>query len=130
MRGHALQDSHGDAVDCRPFISFMLDAIGNSLYKYIDVAAETVEDVGVNVGANVGVNGQILALLKREPALSAKELATQLQKRLVSSNGISRSCANKGACNASAPIKPATGTYREATMSNPVEMILAPKQQA
>ncbi|MBK7006796.1 MAG: hypothetical protein IPH37_18030 [Burkholderiales bacterium] len=41
----ALQDSHAGAqVDCRPFIDFMLDAIANSLYKYIDVAAQTVVD--------------------------------------------------------------------------------------
>lgn len=76
----ALQDSHTGAVDCRPFIGFMLDAIANSLYKYIDVATETVRDVGVNVGVNVGVTDQILELLKREPRLSAKELATLLNK--------------------------------------------------
>jgi len=76
----ALQDSHTGTLDCRPFINFMLDAIGNSLYKYIDVATETVADVGVNVGVNVGVKDEILALLKREPALSAKELATLLNK--------------------------------------------------
>ena len=57
----ALQDSHTGAVDCRPFIAFMLDAIANSLYKYIDVATETVVDVGVNVG----VSDRILELLVR-----------------------------------------------------------------
>lgn len=34
----SLQDSHTGAVDCRPFIDFMLDAIANSLHKYIDIA--------------------------------------------------------------------------------------------
>jgi Fic family protein len=76
----ALQDSHAKGLDCRPFISFMLEAITNSLYKYIDVAAETAEDVGVNVGANVGVNRQILDLLRRQPNLSARELAALLNK--------------------------------------------------
>ncbi len=76
----ALQDSHANAVDSRPFITFMLDAIGNSLYKYIDVAEETADAVGVNVGANVGVTDQIMAALRREPHLSAKELATLLNK--------------------------------------------------
>jgi Fic family protein len=80
----ALRDSHAGTVDCRPFIGFMLDAIANSLYKYIDVAAETrVEggvDVGVNVGVNVGVSDAILAMLARQPRLSAKELATLLNK--------------------------------------------------
>ncbi len=77
----ALQDSHADAkVDCCPFISFMLDAIGNSLYKFLDVETERVTDVGVNVGVNVGVPHQILALLANEPRLSAKEMARFLQK--------------------------------------------------
>ena len=80
----ALQDSHMGVVDCRPFIGFMLDAIGNSLYKYIDVATEsmetTPEDVGVNVGVNVGVSDRILELLARQPQLSARELATLLNK--------------------------------------------------
>lgn len=34
----ALQDSHRGGVDCRPFIDFMLDAIENSLYKYVDLS--------------------------------------------------------------------------------------------
>ena len=92
----ALQDSHaGAVVDCRPFIDFMLDALANSLYKYIDVATQTVievSNVGVNVGLNVGVKDgindglkarvtdQILALLTQEPRLSAKELASLLNK--------------------------------------------------
>jgi Fic family protein len=52
----ALQDSHADGVDCRPFIDFMMDAIENSLYKFVDIATETKADVGVNVGTNVGAN--------------------------------------------------------------------------
>jgi Fic family protein len=77
----ALRDSHaGAAVDCRPFIDFMLDAIANSLYKYIDVATQTVVDVGVNVGVNVGVTDQMLALLANEPKLSAKDIAGLLNK--------------------------------------------------
>lgn len=72
----ALQDSHAGSPDCRPFISFMLDAIGNSLYKYIDIATETLADVGVNVG----VNDRILELLARQPRLTAGELAVSLKK--------------------------------------------------
>jgi site-specific DNA-methyltransferase (adenine-specific) len=49
---------------------------GNSLHKYIDIATETVADVGVNVG----VSDRILELLRREPGLSAKELATLLNR--------------------------------------------------
>jgi hypothetical protein len=41
----ALKDSHaGTQVDCRPFIDFMLDAIANSLYKYIDGASQSQDD--------------------------------------------------------------------------------------
>ena len=50
----------------------MLDTIANSLYKYIDVATQTVLDVGVT--------DQILALLAKEPQLSAKEVASLLNK--------------------------------------------------
>ena len=63
-------------VDCRPFIDFMLDAIANSLYKYIDVATHTVADAPVNVG----VSDQILALLAQQPGRSAKDLAGLLDK--------------------------------------------------
>jgi Fic family protein len=77
----ALQDSHAGAeVDCRPFIDFMLDAIANSLYKYMDVAIKTVEDVGVNIDANVGVSHQILALLSQSPKLTAKGMGSLLNK--------------------------------------------------
>jgi Fic family protein len=80
----ALQDSHTGDLDCRPFISFMLDAIGNSLYRYIDTATETrqtvSEDVGVNVGVNVGVSDKILEFLAQQPRLTARELATLLRK--------------------------------------------------
>ena len=80
----ALQDSHAGAVDCRPFIGFMLDAIGNSLYKYIDVATQTMNSapgaVGVNVGVNVGVSDRILELLAQQPHLSVRELAALLNK--------------------------------------------------
>lgn len=76
----ALQDSHAGAVDCRPFIDFMLDAIANSLYKYIDVATESRETIREDVGVNVGVCGRILEWLARQPHLSARELATLLNK--------------------------------------------------
>ena len=78
----ALQDSHVGAVDCRPFISFMLDAISNSLYKYIDIATETRADVPASVPANVLVNvpvntvsDKILILLRANPKATAQKLA-------------------------------------------------------
>ena len=77
----ALQDSHSGGVDCRPFISFMLDAIGNSLYKYIDIATETKVDVPVNVLVNVPVNDvsdQILVMLRANPKATAEKMALAL----------------------------------------------------
>jgi Fic family protein len=80
----ALQKSHaGVTVDAKPFIDFMLGIIENSLYKYIDIAAETtgnIGDVGVNVGVNVGVKIALLKHLQDNPDLSAKELAALLHK--------------------------------------------------
>lgn len=76
----ALQDSHADAVDCCPFIDFMLDAISNSLYKYIDIAAETAEkghDVPVNVPVNE-VSSKILILLRANPKATAQKMAQAL----------------------------------------------------
>ena len=57
-----------------------LDAIANSLYKYIDVATRTVADGPAIVGVNVGVSDQILALLTQQPGRTAKELAGLLDK--------------------------------------------------
>lgn len=37
-------------------------------------------DVGVDFGVDFGVDGRILEFLEREPRLSAKELATLLNK--------------------------------------------------
>ena len=69
----ALQDSHAGEVDCRPFIDFMLDAIANSLYKFIDVATQTVADVPVNE-----VSGRILVLLRANPNATAEKMASAL----------------------------------------------------
>jgi predicted HTH transcriptional regulator len=77
----ALQDSHAGAVDCRPFIDFMLDAIANSLYKYIDVATQTVVDVPVNVPVNVPVSerlDKILTMLRANPKVTAQKMALVL----------------------------------------------------
>ncbi len=58
-----------------PLTDFMLDVIANPLYKYIDIATETAD-----VGENVGEKHRLLDLLKQQPTLSAKELATLLNK--------------------------------------------------
>ncbi|MDR3295980.1 MAG: Fic family protein [Clostridiales Family XIII bacterium] len=78
----ALQDSHGGDVDCRPFIDCMLDMIENSMYKYIDVATETVyadDGAGANEPINEPVK-RILTLMKRYPQITYDELADQTGK--------------------------------------------------
>jgi Fic family protein len=82
---NALQDSHTGAVDCRPFISFMLEAIGNSLYKFIDVATESRETILANVPVNVPVNvpandisDKILIMLRANPKATAQKMALTL----------------------------------------------------
>jgi Fic family protein len=76
----ALQDSHGKDIDCRPFIDFMLGAIENSLYKYVDVAAQTeIFDVPANVPLNVPVNQQkILSILRRSPHATTLQMAKEI----------------------------------------------------
>jgi Fic family protein len=84
----ALQDSN-EGKDCRPFIDFMIEAIGNSLYKYIDIATETAVDVGVNIPANVpanvptnvpvsGVSDKILIIVRANPKATAQKMALML----------------------------------------------------
>lgn len=77
----ALQDSHAGVVDCRPFIGFMLDAIANSLYKYIDVVTGAVLEDGVNVPVNVPVNeisDKVLILVRANPKATAQKMALAL----------------------------------------------------
>jgi len=78
----ALQDSHASAeVDCRPFIDFMLSAIANSLFKYIDVAEQTVVDVPANVPVTIGLgelSDKILTLVRANPKMTAQKMALAL----------------------------------------------------
>jgi len=87
----ALQESHRDGVDCRPFIDLMLDVIENSLYKYVDLATETkkskdtgrkaVADVPVNVPVNVSVSAvqqKVLILLRANPRITSQKIAHTL----------------------------------------------------
>jgi Fic family protein len=83
----ALQDSHVDGVDCRPFIDFMLEAIENSLYKYVDIASTTrVEDgdepdVPINVPINVPdvtkktLPEKVFILVRANPDVTIDKLA-------------------------------------------------------
>ena len=86
----ALADSHaGEAVDCHPFIDFMIDAIANSLYKYIDIATRTIDEDDIQANANVPVNvpvnvpaselaEKILIMLRANPKVTALKMALAL----------------------------------------------------
>ncbi|MCL2736880.1 MAG: Fic family protein [Propionibacteriaceae bacterium] len=67
----ALRDSQESEIDGAPFITFMLSVIEQSLAEY-------QTDVGVNVGASVGVNERVLSLIRHEPHISAARLAERL----------------------------------------------------
>ena len=74
----ALQASREPEIDAAVFIDYMLGVIGASLTAYETRARSEVDDVGVNVGANVGVTEAILLLLRVEPTLSAAAIADRL----------------------------------------------------
>ena len=74
----ALQSSREPTIDAAPFIDYMLGVIAESLQTYAARATAGVDDVGTNVGEDVGANELILTLLRREPTLSAAAIAARL----------------------------------------------------
>lgn len=104
----SLQDSHAGTVDCRPFIDFMLDAIENSLYKYIDIATETAGDVPVNVPVNE-VAGKILILLRANPRATAQKMALALGVTDKTIKRHLKALRDQGRLSGSVPTRPATG---------------------
>lgn len=76
----ALQASREPEIDAAVFIDYMLGVISASLTAYEKRARSEVDSVGVNVGANVGVNDAIVLLLRAEPTLSAAAIADRLGK--------------------------------------------------
>lgn len=76
----ALQASREPEIDAAPFVDYMLDVIAESLRTYESRARAAIADVGVNVGANVGVDDAILALLRIDPTLTAEVLGVRLGK--------------------------------------------------
>ena len=81
----ALQRSNRNKtrVDCAPFIDFMLEAIENTMYKYVDVATTTTteypDSVGINVGINVGIKEKILDYIAAYPQVTIPQLAQFLK---------------------------------------------------
>ena len=70
----ALRDSNRNELDCKPFVDFMLNVIEDSLHKYIEIPSEE------NVGINVGIKEAILNVIKADPTISAKDIATAIGK--------------------------------------------------
>ena len=77
----ALQRSNRNktGVDCAPFIDFMLEAIENTMYKYVDVATTTTTEQPDSVGVNVGVKEKILDYIATYPQITITQLAQFLK---------------------------------------------------
>ncbi len=76
----ALQQSHNGhgAIDCRPFIDFMIDVIEKSMYQYTDTI-----NGGLNGGLNSGLNETekaIISLIKENSHARTFEMAQKLLK--------------------------------------------------
>lgn len=72
----ALQASREPEIDAAPFIGYMLEVVSESLVEYETRSALAMPDVGANVGANE----RLVALLRADPSLSAAAIAAQLGK--------------------------------------------------
>ena len=71
----------GGTVDCRPFIDFMLDAIENAMYQYID--SEENKNGGINSGLFGGLNEterEIISLINENQHIKVFEMAQILSK--------------------------------------------------
>ena len=76
----ALQDSHVNHVDCKPFIDCMLTMIENAMYKFIDIATETVmvEDNPADDpdrDPDRDPDNLMLTLMKHDPLVTYEKLA-------------------------------------------------------
>ena len=68
-------------VDCQPFIDFMLDAIENSMLRYID--SDKNNNGGINGGLFGGLNDtekEIISLIKENQHIKVFEMAQKLLK--------------------------------------------------
>jgi Fic family protein len=77
----ALQESHDSNIDCKPFIEFMLNMIEGSMYKYIDIATETVSapDDPDNDSDN-DLDNLLLSQIEKDPQCSYEKLAKAVGK--------------------------------------------------
>lgn len=91
---HALQQSHSNTgiPDCRPFIDFMLDIIGDAIVQYVE--SDEKDDSGLGSGLNGGLNEiekAILSLVRANQYIRVFEMAQKLSKPVRTiENNISR----------------------------------------
>ncbi|MDR0566784.1 MAG: Fic family protein [Prevotellaceae bacterium] len=77
----ALQQSHKNKIDCRPFIDFMFDIIEAAICRYADSEKSAIG--GINGGLFGGLNAlqkEIIALIQENPNIRAFEMAQKLLK--------------------------------------------------
>jgi Fic family protein len=107
----ALQQSHKNGVDCRPFIDFMLDIVEKTMAQYADSAtkAPITDENTENDPVNDPVNSfDILELIKANPHISYDKLVEKtgrsratikrMVKRLKQEGFISRIGSDKAGC--------------------------------
>ena len=77
-----LQSQHKDGTtDCRPFIDFMLNAVENAMYQYID--GDENKNGGINSGLFGGLNEtekKIISLIKENQHIKVFEMSQKLLK--------------------------------------------------
>lgn len=76
----ALQNSHDPEIDAAEFFSFMLGVIHESVMYYEEQIRHERASVGINGGLSVGINSQIVGLLRGNGRLTASDLAQLLNK--------------------------------------------------
>ena len=79
----ALQQSQSNSgtPDCRPFIDFMLDIIGNAMVRYVE--SDEQENGGLRGGINGGLNEveqAIVSLIRENQYIRVFEMAQKLSK--------------------------------------------------
>ncbi len=83
-----------DIGDCRPFIDYMLEEILETLKRK---QGERSADVGTNVGINVGAKERTaLEAIRRQPTITARQLAEQLNISQRQAERIFASLSEKG----------------------------------
>ena len=76
----ALHASREGGADAAPFIQYILDMIEEALGSFEDEVLPWTQNVGINVGMNVGTKDELLQMIIQAPAVTAEQMARRLGK--------------------------------------------------